>query len=89
MKMDRIDPERFGFSSRVRLYQKDTDTYVIRIVRKSRVIMKDAQALVNKKAAIDGIYPGAALVLETSAPVCSKSAAYLNDHGIDIVNLDE
>ena len=86
--MDKIDPRRFGFSPRTRLYKKNRDTYVIQILRKSRVVMKDAKALVDKQIVIVRQQPEAVLMLETSAPVCSKSTAYLKGHGIDVVKVD-
>lgn len=86
--MEKVDPKTFGFSPRTRLYKKDPDTYVIQIFRKSRVIMKDAKALVDKQTSIVHQHPDALLMLETSAPVCTKSTAYLKGHGIGIINVN-
>lgn len=82
-----IDPKQFGLAPRTKLYQKDTNIFIISIDRKSRIIMKDATAILEKALKIKRVLESAVVYLETSAPVCSKSVAFLNEQGIEIIEL--
>ncbi|WP_020588951.1 hypothetical protein [Desulfobacter curvatus] len=82
--MDKIDPKLYGLPARTVLLKDDHDNFVLSIDRKSRIIMKDANAILDKADKIKKIVPGAIITLETKAPVCSKSTKFLSDNGIEI-----
>ena len=70
-----------------KLYQRKENEYVLEVLRKSRVIMKDAKGILKKSSMIRGKQPGAVVFFRTNAPVCSKSIAFLKDHGIDVIEI--
>jgi len=49
--------------------------------------MKDALLILKKVEQIKGKVQNALVVLETSAPICSKSIKFLNEKGIDVVSI--
>ena len=88
MKSDlkkKIDPKIYGLSPRTCLFQHGPDEYIIKINRKSRIIMKDATIILEKTNKIRNIEPAAIVILETNAPICSKSVKFLNENGIKII----
>jgi len=83
--MDKIDPKLYGLPVRTVLMKDDHDSFVLLIDRKSRIIMKDANAILEKANKIRTAASGATITLETAAPVCSKSTKFLSDNGIEII----
>jgi len=47
--------------------------------------MKDAVTILNKVAKIKEKVSQASVILETTAPVCSKSIQFLNENGVEII----
>ncbi len=43
-----VDPKKYGLPSRTILIQKNPDTFILKINRKSRIIMKDALTILKK-----------------------------------------
>ena len=85
--LTRLDPKRFGLHPRTVLMQ-DTDGRLFLVMdRKSRIIMKDARAVLDKVMKIRNEIPGADVALRTTAPVCSKSVRFLEDNGIAVISL--
>ena len=82
--MNKIDPKLYGLPARTVLLKDDHDNFVLSIDRKSRIIMKDANAILEKADKIKMTVPGATITLETTAPVCSKSTKFLSDNGIEV-----
>lgn len=82
--MDKIDPKLYGLPARTVLLKNDHDNFVLLIDRKSRIIMKDANAILEKADKIRKIVPSATITLESTAPVCSKSTKFLSDNGIEV-----
>jgi hypothetical protein len=82
---DAIDPKLFGLHPATRLEQSGQKRFVIVINRKSRIIMKDGEKIVQKAARIRAKVPGAAIGLRSSAPVCSKTKALLRLNNVEIV----
>lgn len=82
--MEPVDPKSLGLPPRTIVYKTAPKNYVIRIDRKSRIIMKDANKLLEKAETICKANPGATVAIETSAPVCSKSTIFLSERGIGI-----
>ena len=82
--MEKIDPKLYGLPTRTVLLKDDSDNFVLSIDRKSRIIMKDANAILEKAEKIRKTVPGATITLETTAPVCSKSTKFFSDNGIEV-----
>ncbi len=83
--MDKIDPKLYGLTARTVLLKDDHDNFVLSIDRKSRIIMKDSTAILEKADKIRKTVPSATITLETTAPVCNKSTKFLSDNGIKII----
>ena len=82
---NQIDPKEFGITGKTIIEQVGRKHYAIVISRKSRIIMADGRKLLEKFNLIKKTKPGAMLSLKTTTPVCSKTAAFLKDHRIDII----
>ncbi len=82
-----VDPTKFGLSRRVVL--EAVGSNCIRIIkrRKSRIIMKDGKRLLQQAQRIKSHLPSVAVEVATTAPVCSKTRAYLREHGVKVVYL--
>lgn len=82
---EQIDPKLYDLPSRTVLMKKGPDEFILVINRKSRIIMKDALTILKKVEKIKEKIQDASIVLETSAPVCSKSIKFLKENGVDVV----
>ncbi len=78
------DPKLFGLTASTRLKQIGDNQFDIVIQRKSRIIMKDGKVILSKVDKIKEHVPSAQVNLVTSAPVCGKTKAYLNEHGVSV-----
>lgn len=85
--MNRIDPKEFGLHARTVLEQVDEHTVALVMDRKSRIIMADGRKIVEKVDKIHKVRPELTIILKTSAPVCSKTLAFLEKIGITIHSL--
>ncbi len=79
-----VDPKLYGLSSSTKLKQVGTAIFDIVIQRKSRIIMKDGEGILAKVNKIKDHVPNAKVSLKTSAPVCSKTKSFLEEHGISV-----
>jgi hypothetical protein len=79
-----IDPKLFSLHPSTKLKQVDTNQFDIVIQRKSRIIMKDGEGILAKVNKIKNHVPNAKISLKTSAPVCSKTKAFLEGHDISV-----
>ncbi len=79
-----IDPKLFSLPTSTKLEQVRANQYDIVIQRKSRIIMKDGEGIVAKVNKIKDHVPNAEVGLKTSAPVCSKTKSFLEEHGISV-----
>lgn len=84
-KRVKIDPKSVGLHHNTVLEQTGKDTYVIVMNRKSRIIMKDGKAILQKTGNIKQTYPKAKVSVETNAPVCSKTRAFLAENDVNLV----
>ena len=80
-----IDPKLFSLSPSTKLKQVGTNQFDIIIQRKSRIIMKDGKGVLAKVDKIKHHVPKAKVSLRTSAPVCSKTKAFLKERGISVL----
>ncbi len=79
-----IDPKLYDLPPSTKLKQVDTTKFNLVIQRKSRIIMKDGEGILSKANKIKKYVPNAKVSLKTSAPVCSKTKTYLEEHGISV-----
>lgn len=84
---EQVDPKSYGLHPRTVLVMTGSDEFALVMNRKSRVIMKDAKAILKKVGAIKARVPDAAVSLETTAPVCSKSIQFLEEHDVTVVSI--
>ena len=81
----RLDPKEFGLHPRTKLEQRSSDEIAIVIERKSRIIMADGKRIAEKAEKIREKQPASRVVLQTTAPVCSKTVAYLESKGVQLL----
>ena len=79
-----VDPKLYDLPPSTKLKQVGTNQFDIVIQRKSRIIMKDGEGILAKVNKIKNHVPDAEVSLKTSAPVCSKTKAFLEEHGISV-----
>ena len=79
----KLDPKKYGLSTRVVLIENDQKEIIIVIDRKSRIIMKDGIKIVNQARKIER-QEEKIISVKTNAPVCSKTKQYLQKKGIEI-----
>lgn len=84
----KVDPRDYNLSPKTNLLRNDSGEFCIVINRKTRIAMKDAAVILQKAKTIKRKVPGASVVLETTAPVCSKSVHFLQMHHIVVVSID-
>ena len=82
-----VDPKFYDLPPRTVLMKKDADKFSLVINRKSRIIMKDALIILKKVEKIKEKVQDASIVLETTAPVCSKSIKFLREHNIEVISV--
>ena len=80
-----IDPKIFNLHPATKIEQSDEKQFVIVMNRKSRIIMKDGEKILQKAARIIEKVPGAIVSLRTTAPVCSKTKALLQEDKVVLV----
>jgi len=85
--MKNIDPKRYNLSSQTILRQIGKKNISIIIDRKSRIIMKDGLRIMKQAQAINQINSKMTITVFTSAPVCSKTRAFLLEKNIYIKEL--
>lgn len=83
-KLEIIDSKRFGLSSRIKIYKKNPSTYLLDRIRKSRIIMKDAEKILEITNQIKTIEPNMNIEICVSEAICSKSVRFLESHNIPI-----
>ena len=83
-----IDPKKFGLSPRTTIGQLSQNHFVIIKDRKSRIVMKDGDQILEQVNLIQEKEPKAKISLATNAPVCSKTTKFLSEKRIDSLILD-
>mgnify|MGYP001821831846 CR=1 FL=1 len=81
----RLDPKTFGITARTQIERLDEGTVALVINRKSRIIMSDGEKISEKIQKIKRNQPQTHCVFKTNAPVCSKTIAFLEREGIDLI----
>ena len=72
----------YGLKSRTLLVKIEENHIGIVKNRKSRIIMKDGNKILESAEQIKKVSPGTKVSLITNAPVCSKTEKYLLGNGI-------
>ncbi len=85
--MPRVDAKKFGLPAQTIVEKISADLFAIVIERKSRIIMADGKKILTKAEKIQCAQQGARVILKTTAPVCSKTACMLEEHGIEVVRI--
>lgn len=80
-----IDPEIFGLPPKTVIEKIGRSHLAIVINRKSRVIMSDGRKILDKSEKIKKLQPDAKVSLKVSAPLCSKTKKFLEDHNTEII----
>ncbi len=85
MSIVNADPSRSGLSSRTILEDNGDGSITLVKNRKSRIIMKDGERIlqIRNKVFETGSYKS--FILKTSAPLCSKTEAFLEENGVRII----
>ncbi len=78
--MESLSPKDYGLNAKVRLIQSEDHIGIV-IDRKSRIIMKDGIRILDQVNKINET-TNTAIHLYSSAPVCSKTKAFLNNANI-------
>lgn len=81
-----IDATVFGLSSRTKIIKKGKGYYRIIKKRKSRIIMKDGQQLLEIANSIWNKEKNAKVDLLISGPICGKTIAFLEQNSIEIIH---
>lgn len=79
-----IDPKRFGLHPSTCIEESAQNHFTLVMNRKSRIIMKDGQKIVTRYEKIRAAVEDAVIDVRTTAPVCSKTKAFLKEKGITI-----
>ena len=79
-----IDPKTFGLHPPPRIEKTDENRFTIVIQRKSRLVMQDGRNILSKIEQIKSRLDNARVDVRTTAPVCSKTKAFLKEAGINI-----
>ena len=82
-----IEPKSIGIRSRIKILKKN-NLIIMEIDRKSRIIMKDGEKIRSNVDIIKNNF-NLPVELHTSAPVCSKTRAYLEKENIRVVYLGD
>jgi len=79
-----VDPKVFGLHPSTRIEQTGDAQFIIRIERKSRIIMKDGEKILDKVLKIQASIPDALVTVSATAPICSKTKRFLEEHHVRI-----
>ena len=80
--MKTVDPKKYNLSSRVSLQENASNELCIVMNRKSRIIMKDGYRILEIAEKIKHVENKRKVKVLSSAPVCSKTKAFLNKKGL-------
>lgn len=69
-----------------RIEMPEDHTYTLVMNRKSRIIMKDGHQILSKVEKIKAEDEQATISVRTTAPICSKTKAFLEDQGISVTS---
>lgn len=82
-----IDPASLGLPARTTVMRIDKNHLALVKDRKSRIIMNDGMKVLKNAETIWRTHPDIRISVKTAAPVCSKTRAFLQQRGIEILPL--
>jgi hypothetical protein len=85
---EKVDPTEYGLSQRTVLAGINRKHIAILKQRKSRIVMKDGEQILQQAEAIKRKSPGMKISVMTDAPVCSKTLLFLKERGIEFIPLE-
>jgi hypothetical protein len=80
-----VDPAEYNLSGKTVLERIGPKHIAIVIDRKSRIIMADGKRILVKAGRIREVDAKSKISLRTSAPVCSRTLLFLQDHDIEVI----
>ncbi len=80
----KVDPKTFGLHRTTQIEKTGRDHYTLIINRKSRIIMQDGLKILSKAEKIKKKVGDAIIEVRATAPVCSKTSAFLEEHDISV-----
>mgnify|MGYP001261730720 CR=1 FL=1 len=86
IKMKKINPKDYNLPPRLNIQVNKKNELFYIIDRKSRIIMKDGVKIFNHVQEIRKKELSIKIILKTTAPVCSKTKAFLVEKGVSVVN---
>jgi len=86
IKMKKINPLDYNLPPRLNIQVNKKKELFYIIDRKSRIIMKDGVKIFNHVQEIRKKELSIKIILKTTAPVCSKTKAFLVEKGVSVVN---
>lgn len=78
-----LDPTYYDLPKRVLLEEHEGGIALV-IDRKSRLVLADGVRILKQIRMIQEKGEGRPVILKTTAPVCSKTALFLGEHGIPV-----
>ncbi len=83
--MKKLNPKDFNLTSRTEILEIAENKIAIVKKRKSRIIMKDGEAILKQIQNIKAINPNYKLVLIISGPICSKTLKLMAENGVEVI----
>ena len=88
-KLDKIDPQKYSLSSQIKLVLVFDNQIGIIKKRKSRIIMKDGEKILEIFDKIKEFEPLVEFSLITNAPICGKTRKFFAQKKISIIEIEE
>lgn len=84
----RVNAVKFGLTGRTDLEKIGKNHYSIVIQRKSRILLKDGEKILEKVGIMKEFTPGIKIDLMTNAPICGKARQFFKENNIEIIRID-
>ena len=81
--MKQLDAKQLGVNPKTKIIDHGAFLAIV-VERKSRIIMKDGEKIIEKAKAIQRV-KNTPIYLQTGAPICSKTKTHLEKHGVMIM----
>lgn len=85
----KLDPKTLGLHHSTQIFSTGESNFLLKLDRKSRIIMKDGLNILSKAKRIKEVYREAEVGLVTNAPICSKTQQFLIEEGITVWSITD
>jgi hypothetical protein len=85
---NKIDPATLGLPARTTMEKLDENHIALVKDRKSRIVMNDGMKILKNAETIWRTHPEIRISVKTAAPICSKTRAFLQQRGIEVLPLE-